>query len=182
MPFAFQPLSLTGCVLVAPKMFPDDRGYFLESFKASDFAAAGLPEHFPQDNVSFSRRGVIRGLHYQKFPAAQGKLVSVLHGRIWDVAVDVRRRSPNFLKWLAVELDAEKRAMLYLPPGFAHGFLALTEDVLVHYKCTCEYDPHRDTGIRWDDPDIGIAWPTDAPPIVSEKDRSLPRAAQAELL
>jgi dTDP-4-dehydrorhamnose 3,5-epimerase len=180
MPFSFKHLSLSEVILVEPGVFPDGRGLFFELFKASEFTKAGLATHFPQDNFSFSKKDVLRGLHYQKNPKAQGKLVSVLKGSIWDVAVDLRRQSPTFLKWVSAELNDRNRAMLYIPPGFAHGFLALTDDVHLLYKCTHEYDPQADAGVRWDDPEIGISWPIKHP-ILSEKDRVLPSVSQAEL-
>jgi len=180
MPFSFKPLSIPDVVLVEPTVFPDDRGFFMEAFKASDFEKAGLPIHFVQDNFSCSKKDVIRGLHYQKNPKAQGKLVSVLKGGVWDVAVDLRRQSPTFLKWAAAELNDRNHALLYIPPGFAHGFVALTEDVHLLYKCTSEYDPQADAGVRWDDPDIAIPWPVDRP-VLSEKDHSLPLLHQAEV-
>lgn len=180
MPFSFAPLDISDVILVEPKVFPDNRGFFFESFKASDFEKAGLPTHFVQDNFSFSKKDVIRGLHYQKNPKAQGKLVSVLKGGVWDVAVDIRRKSPTFLKWVAVELNDQNHALLYIPPGFAHGFISLTEDVHLLYKCTNEYDPQADAGVRWNDPDIAIPWPA-ANPIVSTKDAVLPFLQQAEV-
>ena len=173
MPFTFTSLSIPGVTLVEPKTFFDERGYFFESFKSSDFQKAGLPTLFVQDNFSFSKKGVIRGLHYQQSPKAQGKLISVIKGRAWDVAVDIRQDSETFLKWVALELDDQNHAMLYIPPGFAHGFLALSDEVLLLYKCTNEYDPQADRGIRWDDPDIVIQWPIKKP-ILSVKDRQLP--------
>ena len=181
MPFSFKRQSIPDVILVEPTVFPDDRGFFFESFKASDFEKAGLPIHFIQDNFSFSKKDVIRGLHYQKNPHAQGKLVSVLKGSVWDVAVDIRRQSSTFLKWMAAELNDRNHAMLYIPPGFAHGFAALSEDVHLLYKCTHEYDPQADAGIRWDDPEIAVAWPIDRP-VLSEKDRNLPFLRQAEVL
>ncbi len=180
MPFSFAPLDIPDVILVEPKVFPDNRGFFFESFKASDFEKVGLPTHFVQDNFSFSKKDVIRGLHYQKNPKAQGKLVSVLKGGVWDVAVDIRRKSPTFLKWVAVELNDQNHAMLYIPPGFAHGFISLTEDVHLLYKCTNEYDPQADAGVRWNDPDIAIPWPA-ANPIISAKDAVLPFLQQAEV-
>jgi dTDP-4-dehydrorhamnose 3,5-epimerase len=173
MPFSFTPLEIKDVILVEPKVYPDDRGYFFESFKASDFRKAGLPADFLQDNFSFSKKNVIRGLHYQKAPREQGKLVSVLKGGIWDVAVDIRKGSPTFLKWVAAELNDCNHRMLYIPPGFAHGFISLTEDVHLLYKCTNEYDPEADTGIRWNDPDIAVSWPVGYP-IISAKDAALP--------
>ncbi|MDP3283925.1 MAG: dTDP-4-dehydrorhamnose 3,5-epimerase [Desulfobacterales bacterium] len=174
-------LSIPDIILVQPRVFPDGRGCFFEIFKESDFHAADLPVHFPQDNFSFSGKNVIRGLHYQKYPKTQGKIVTVLKGRIFDVAVDIRRNSPTYLKWISLELDDENRFMLYIPPGFAHGFLALSEVVHLMYKCTNEYDPKLDAGIRWDDPDIDVKWPLKNP-VLSEKDANLPYARDAEML
>lgn len=173
MPFSFKPLSIPEVILVEPKVFSDDRGYFLESFKASDFLLNHIPNYFVQDNFSFSKQNVIRGMHFQKKPKEQGKLVSVIKGRVLDVAVDLRKESPTFMKWIAVELNDKQHAMLYIPEGFAHGFLSLTDEVYLLYKCTKEYDSKFDAGIRWDDPDIGIEWPVNKP-IVSEKDKRLP--------
>ena len=180
MPFTFKSLKIADVILVEPKVFPDDRGYFMETFKATDFKKANLPTYFVQDNFSFSKKDVIRGLHYQKEPKAQGKLVTVFKGAVWDVAVDIRRQSPTFLQWVAAELNDKNHAMLYIPPGFAHGFVSLTEDVLLLYKCTNEYDPQSDAGICWNDPDIAIPWPVQKP-ILSEKDRQLPLIHQAEV-
>jgi len=173
MPFTFFPGELPGLVIIEPRVFPDDRGFFLETFKESDFTKAGIPGSFVQDNHSRSSRGVLRGLHFQKEPHAQGKLVRVSRGAAWDVAVDLRTGSPAFGKWSALELSEENRRMFYIPPGFAHGFLALEDDTELQYKCTAEYNGDADAGIRWDDPDIAIDWPiTDV--IVSEKDMRLP--------
>jgi dTDP-4-dehydrorhamnose 3,5-epimerase len=177
MPFTFTNLALPGLVLVEPAVFPDTRGTFLETFKASEFRQAGLPDYYVQDNLSRSKKDVIRGLHYQREPKAQGKLISVVKGRVLDVAVDIRQSSSTFLKWAAVELDDQMRRMLYIPPGFAHGFLAMTDEVLLHYKCTNEYDPAADAGIRWNDPDIAIDWPV-SEPILSAKDAALPFVKQ----
>jgi len=180
MPFNFKKLSLDDVVLIEPRVFPDERGFFMESFKSSDFKNAGLDLYFVQDNHSLSQRGVIRGLHYQLPPKAQGKLVRVVKGAVYDVAVDIRKKSPTYLKWVAEELSDENHRMLYIPPGFAHGFAALTDEVHLVYKCTEEYAPQCDRGIRWDDPEIGIAWKIDAP-IVSDKDRALPLSSEAEV-
>lgn len=180
MPFEFEPLKIPGLVIVRPRVFGDPRGYFLETYKRSDFEAYGIDAHFPQDNLSSSTRGVVRGLHYQLPPAAQGKLVSVVKGRVWDVAVDIRKNSPHFLEWVAVELSVEDHAMFYVPPGFAHGFTALSEEVHFLYKCTAEYSPEQERGIRWDDPQINIKWPVDTP-IVSDRDRQLPLLKNAEI-
>ncbi|MBN2402975.1 MAG: dTDP-4-dehydrorhamnose 3,5-epimerase [Spirochaetes bacterium] len=180
MPFDFKKLEIDGLVLIEPRIFKDERGFFLESYKRSDFVANGIEYNFLQDNHSLSGRNVIRGLHYQHAPKAQGKLVRVMTGSVWDVAVDIRRSSPTYLKWLSVELSGENNKMLFIPPGFAHGFLALTDNVHLVYKCTEEYDPKLDTGIRWDDPDIGVKWPV-ADPIISSKDAVLPLLKDAKI-
>jgi len=166
-------MKIADVILVQPQSFQDNRGYFMETFKASDFVKAGLPEHFAQDNLSFSKKNVVRGLHYQKAPKAQGKLVSVIKGRVWDVAVDIRPDSPTFTHWVATELNDQNHSMLYIPPGFAHGFISLSNDVYLLYKCTDEYAPQADAGIRWNDPDIAIPWPV-SNPIISDKDANLP--------
>ena len=181
MPFSFRALSIPDIILIEPKVFPDSRGCFFEIFRESEFNTANLPVRFPQDNFSFSKKNVIRGLHYQRYPKTQGKIVTVLKGRIWDVVVDIRRNSSTYLKWISIELNDENRSMLYIPPGFAHGFLALSEDVHLLYKCTNEYDSKLDAGIRWDDPDIGIRWPVKNP-VLSEKDANLPYINLAERL
>ncbi len=180
MPFTITSLQIADVILIEPKVFPDNRGFFMESFKMSDFKKANLPVKFVQDNFSFSKKNVLRGMHYQREPRAQGKLVTTFKGAVWDVAVDIRRQSPTFLKWVAAELNDQNHAMLYIPPGFAHGFIALTDDVHLLYKCTREYDPQADAGIRWNDPDIAITWPVQNP-ILSEKDQQLPLLSQAEL-
>ena len=173
MPSTFKRLEIDGLVLVEPRSFHDERGFFLESFKESEFAAAGINERFVQDNHSLSVENVIRGLHYQREPRAQGKLVRVIKGRVWDVAVDIRPGSASYGKWLGVELSEENHLMLYIPPGFAHGFASLSDEVHLLYKCTQEYDPALDAGIRWDDPDLAIQWPV-GNPLLSPKDRILP--------
>jgi len=175
MPFRFTPLEIADVILVEPRIFADDRGYFMETYKRTDFHAAGITESFVQDNHSLSSRGVIRGLHFQRAPKAQGKLVRVGAGRVLDIAVDIRPMSPTYLKWVGVELSSDVRNMLYIPAGFAHGFAALSDSASLSYKCTAEYDASLDAGIRWDDPDIALPWPFDDP-IVSEKDKSLPSA------
>lgn len=178
MPFEFIPLEIPEVILIKPRIFADERGFFLESYKQSEFAKAGINFNFVQDNQSMSKRGVLRGLHYQLEPKAQGKLVRCIKGKIWDVAVDIRKGSPTFAKWVALELSEENKFMLWIPPGFAHGFVAL-EDSEIIYKCTAEYDPTLDRGIIWNDPDIGITWPI-SDPILSEKDAKLPRLNKAE--
>ena len=180
MPFIFEQVGIPGLVVVRPRVFPDGRGSFLESYKASEFERGGIRERFVQDNHSISSRGVLRGLHYQLPPDAQGKLVRVLEGRVWDVAVDVRPGSPAFRRWYGIELSEEDHAMFYMPPGFAHGFVALTERAQLFYKCTSEYQKESEAGIRWDDPSIGIKWPL-SEVTVSERDRRLPQLADARL-
>jgi dTDP-4-dehydrorhamnose 3,5-epimerase len=164
--------KLPGVVIVEPKVFGDDRGFFMETWNQPRYEAAGLPGGFVQDNLSLSRRGVLRGLHYQR-PFPQGKLLSVIEGEIFDVAVDIRRSSPDFGRWFGVVLSSANRWQLYVPPGFAHGFCVLSDSALVAYKCTSVYRPEADRGIRWDDPRIGIEWPV-TDPAVSGKDRAAP--------
>lgn len=180
MAFEFKPLSIPGLVMIVPAIYRDGRGYFLESYKESEFHAAGITERFVQDNHSRSRKNVLRGLHFQRNPRAQGKLVGIAEGRVFDVAVDIRPNSPTFGRWEAVELSARDHAMIYIPPGFAHGFCVLSEWAHVVYKCTEEYDLRLDAGIRWNDPDIGIKWPVEDP-VLSEKDALLPFLKQADL-
>ena len=173
MPFTFTDGEISGLIIVEPRVFPDDRGFFFESYKQSDFVESGITGPFVQDNHSRSSKGVLRGLHFQHAPHAQGKLVRVTRGRLWDVAVDIRKGSPTFGKWQAVELTEENRLMFYIAPGFAHGFVALEDETELQYKCTAEYNSRADAGIRWDDSDIGIDWPiTDV--LVSPKDAKLP--------
>jgi dTDP-4-dehydrorhamnose 3,5-epimerase len=180
MPFEFVPLDLNGVVLVKPRVFGDERGFFLELYKHSDYLRAGIAGHLVQDNYSRSSRGVLRGLHYQKRPKAQGKLVTCLRGTIYDVAVDITRGSPAFGKWVGVELSDENRYLLYVPHGFAHGFQVLSESAEVMYKCTDEYAPAEDRGIIWNDPDIGVAWPL-KDPVLSDKDAVHPRLRDADV-
>lgn len=172
MPFTFTQTDLPGVLKIESKVFPDTRGYFMESFKQSDFKEAGIDYNFSQDNHSFSKTGVIRGLHFQKYPNEQGKLVSVLSGEIFDVAVDIRQNSKTYSKWFGVILSEENRTMFWIPPGFAHGFQAL-QDSHVYYKATNEFSARDDAGIRWNDPVIAIKWPIQDP-IVSDKDSKLP--------
>jgi dTDP-4-dehydrorhamnose 3,5-epimerase len=173
MPFEFFEASVLGVFIVQPRVFWDDRGFFLETYKKSAFKAAGITEDFVQDNHSFSQRGVLRGIHFQRAPHAQGKLVRVVEGKVWDLAVDIRPRSATFRQWVGVELDAKKGNMLYIPSGFGHAFVVLSETAHFLYKCTAEYAPSEDGGIRWNDSDLAIEWPV-SDPIVSEKDASLP--------
>ncbi len=162
--------DLPGVLVIAPRVFSDDRGFFMETFNRDRYAAAGLAVDFVQDNHSRSRRGVLRGLHYQQ-PHGQGKLVQAVRGRVFDVAVDIRRGSPTFGQWTAVELSEDAHLQLWVPPGFAHGFLTLSDEADVTYKCTGLYEAEHEHTIRWDDPDIAIAWPDlGEPPVVSDKD------------
>jgi dTDP-4-dehydrorhamnose 3,5-epimerase len=166
-------------LIIEPKVFTDDRGWFMETFNASRFAEAGLPADFVQDNQSLSRRGVVRGLHYQ-LHEPQGKLVRCVRGSIFDVAVDIRRGSPAFGRWAGVELSAENRRMLWIPPRFAHGFSVLSEEAEVVYKCTTLWHQASDRSLLWSDPDLGIDWRV-TEPIVAPKDASAPGLASADV-
>jgi len=179
MPFNFKSFDLAGPVLVTPRRFNDDRGYFFELYKHSDFVQAGIKEHLVQDNFSRSTRNVLRGLHYQMAPKAQGKLVMCIRGSIFDVAVDIRKDSPQYGKWVGAELNDETRSMLYIPAGFAHGFQVLSDAAEVMYKCTDEYSPASERGIIWNDPEINVTWPL-ANPLLSGKDQIYPRLRDAE--
>jgi len=165
--------KLPGVVVLTPKVHGDDRGFFMETFNQATFGNLGLPDEFVQDNHSRSSYGVLRGLHFQ-YPQWQGKLVRVLNGEIFDVAVDVRADSPTFGQWVGVTLNAVNKQQLYVPSGYAHGFCVTSEIADVVYKCTSLYKPEDDTGIRWDDPDVNIAWPIENP-TVSEKDQGAGR-------
>jgi dTDP-4-dehydrorhamnose 3,5-epimerase len=168
------PTAIADVLIFEPKVFADDRGAFFESFHAEAFReATGFRGAFVQDNQSTSRRHVLRGLHYQD-PHPQGKLVRAVGGAIFDVAVDIRRDSPTFGRWVGVELTADNRRQLWVPPGLAHGFLTLSESAHVLYKTTDFYAPGCEKSIRWDDPTLGIAWPLGAPPILSPKDAAAP--------
>lgn len=179
MPFTFTRLGIPEVVLVEVQAFHDARGYFLEMYKQSDFVKQGLVHPFVQDNHSHSVRGVLRGLHYQKAPAAQGKLVAVTHGEIFDVAVDIRQGSPTYGRWVSVTLADTNRQMLYVPVGFAHGFCVLSATADVVYKTTAEYAPDLERGLRWNDPELSIPWPVENP-LLSPSDAQLPPLQQAE--
>lgn len=172
--------DLDGVADITCTTFEDARGFFRELGRASEFDALGIPP-LVQDNESRSRRGVLRGIHYQASPSPQGKLVRAVSGRVLDVAVDLRRSSPTFLDWHASELDAEKSNMLWIPEGFGHAFLALTDPAVVHYRVTAEFHPDLDRAIAFDDPDIGIDWPDVGGLELSPKDRAAPRVADADL-
>jgi len=170
--------DLPGCLVFEPQVFGDDRGFFYESFNRDKLAAIGLAPEFVQGNVSSSTRGVLRGLHYQ-WPRPQGKLVSVLEGEVWDVAVDIRRGSPDFGRWTAAILSADNKRHFWIPEGFAHGFVVLSERALFTYLCTATYDRAADAAIRWDDPQLAIDWPVSAP-LLSDKDAKAPFLADVD--
>ena len=173
MPFSFKRLSIHDIILVVPQSFSDDRGFFFESFKESEFLSGGIDKKFIQDNFSHSIRGVIRGLHFQKHPKAQAKLVSVLKGEIFDVAVDIRKNSPTYGKWISEILSENNHKLLYIPEGFAHGFCVLSEEADVFYKVSNEYSPEHEHCIIWSDPKLNIDWPI-SKPIISSDDSKLP--------
>lgn len=181
MPFEAIGLDINGVIVVQPKVFEDERGYFFESYKRSDFVKFGIDADFCQDNQSRSCRGVLRGLHYQLNPAAQAKLVRCLEGEIFDVAVDIRKNSPTFGKWVSQVLSADNKKMLYLPEGFAHGFLTLSDHAVISYKVNSEYCAACDRGIRWNDSDIAVEWPFKDGLIISSKDEKQPYLKDAEV-
>lgn len=172
--------ALPGVILIEPRVFGDDRGFFLESWNAQAFAAAGIDAPFVQDNHSRSAKGVLRGLHYQ-IEAPQGKLVRVTAGAVFDVVVDMRRSSPQFGRWVGFELSAANKRTLWVPPGFAHGFLTLSDSVDFLYKCTTFYAPEHERAVIWNDAQLAIEWPIEiALPLLSAKDTTAPRFADAE--
>lgn len=170
----FEKLKIEDVVLIKPKVFEDARGFFMESYKKSDFKNAGIDVDFCQDNHSKSIKGVLRGLHYQTKPKTQAKLVRCVSGAIFDVAVDIRKNSPTFGKWVGEVLSEENKHMLYIPEGFAHGFKVVSDNAELLYKTNNEYSPNNDRGILWNDPNININWKLDAEPILSEKDTKQP--------
>ncbi|MGD2079951.1 MAG: dTDP-4-dehydrorhamnose 3,5-epimerase [Nitrospirota bacterium] len=180
MPFTFIPLEIPGLMLIEPKVFGDERGFFMEAFKLSEFRAKSIEGDFVQDNLSRSKKGVLRGLHYQLNPKAQGKLITTIKGAVFDVAVDIRKGSPYYGKWVARELSEENRLMFWIPPGFAHGFLTLSDSAEIIYKTTEEYAPEFERGIIWNDPGIGIKWPLESL-ILSDRDKALPTIDEAEI-
>jgi dTDP-4-dehydrorhamnose 3,5-epimerase len=179
MSFTFEPLAVPDVVLVRATRRRDGRGFFQESYRASAFAAAGIDVSFVQDNLARSTRGVLRGLHYQLPPAAQGKLVGVVSGSVFDVAVDLRVGAPTYGRWVGRTLQADVPELLWIPPGFAHGYLVLSDMAEVAYMVTAEYAPELDRGVLWSDPAIGIEWPVEAP-VVSAKDEAQPPLARAD--
>lgn len=174
------PLAIPEVLRIEPKVFGDSRGFFLETYSDERYRAVGVKHRFVQDNLSRSRRGTLRGLHYQ-WPRAQGKLVSCLRGSVFDVAVDLRRGSSTFGKWVGVELSESNKHQLWIPPGFAHGFCVLSEEADFFYKCTDFYVPTDENAVAWNDPTIAIDWPVKAPTL-SDKDAAAPRLEQVQRL
>jgi dTDP-4-dehydrorhamnose 3,5-epimerase len=173
MPFSFTRTKIPEVILIKPKVYNDDRGFFIETYKLPDFIDAGITDSFVQDNHSRSVKGVLRGLHYQNPPCAQAKLVRVVKGKIYDVAVDVRQGSPTYGRWVGEVLSEENRGMLYIPQGFAHGFCILSQAAEVVYKASGVYSPQAEAGIIWNDKDLNIEWPVKEP-AVSERDKGWP--------
>lgn len=174
MPFSFKKLQIEDVILVTPKVFGDERGFFMETYQKSTFSENSINVEFVQDNHSKSTRGVLRGLHYQTNPKSQAKLVRCSRGKIFDVAVDLRKNSETFGKWVGEILSEDNKNMLYIPSGFAHGFVVLSDESELIYKASNEYSPENDRGIRWNDPDINIDWGIDFNPLISEKDSKQP--------
>jgi len=180
MPFEFLLTEIPEVILIKPKIFKDERGFFMETYKKAEFEQAGIHVDFVQDNQSRSMKGVLRGLHYQLPPSAQAKLVRCLSGRIFDAAVDIRKDSDTFGQWVSAELSAEAGEMLFIPEGFAHGFLTLSDTADVLYKVSAEYSALHERGIIWDDPEIGIEWP-DLDVILSDRDKEHPGLEDGEV-
>lgn len=174
MPFNIRNTPIKDLIVIEPRVFSDNRGFFMETYKKSDFVKAGINEEFKQDNHSFSSKGVLRGLHFQTGTSAQGKLVRVVKGSVWDVAVDLRPESETFGQWYGIELTEKNNTMFYVPQGFAHGFVTLEDNTHFIYKCTEEYNPVADSGIIWNDKTLNIKWPLVEDLSFSEKDLKLP--------
>jgi dTDP-4-dehydrorhamnose 3,5-epimerase len=179
MPFRMVETEIPAVKMIEPSIFADARGFFMETYKRSEFADLGIVEEFVQVNRSKSTKGILRGLHYQKQPRAQGKLVQALAGEVFDVAVDIRQGAPTFGKTVVAKLSAENKVMLYIPPGFAHGFCVISDEAEVSYMTTAEYAPECEAGIRWDDPDLAITWPI-ARPHLSQRDLRWPCLKDAD--
>nr|WP_255651917.1 MULTISPECIES: dTDP-4-dehydrorhamnose 3,5-epimerase [unclassified Corallococcus] len=173
-------MAIPDVLLIEPKVFGDDRGFFLESFHAKRYADVGVVGPFVQDNLSRSVKGTLRGLHFQE-PNAQGKLVQCLAGAVWDVAVDIRKGSPTFGRWVAAELTGENKHQLWVPAGFAHGFCVVSDSADFFYKCTALYSPESERSVVWNDPDLAIPWPVKEP-LLSPKDQRAPRLKDAPVL
>jgi dTDP-4-dehydrorhamnose 3,5-epimerase len=179
MPFRFSRLQLPEVILIEPRVFSDERGFLLETYKYSEFYANGITEHFVQANHSHSLQRTLRGLHYQKAPRAQGKLVRAAVGEVFDVVVDIRQGSPHYGQWLAVNLSADNNRILYVPPGFAHGACVISTEATLLYSVTQEYAPEHEAGIAWNDPSLSIRWPFEQP-LLSVRDRALPCLSDAD--
>lgn len=179
MPVEITPTEIPDVLIVKTGVFQDDRGYFSESYSKRMWAEAGFEEHFVQDNLSCSKKGTLRGLHYQILPEGMGKLVRCVRGAIFDVAVDLRSGSATFGQWVGRELSGENHLSLWVPVGFAHGFVALEDDSIVHYKCSGHHAPDCERSLNYADPDVGIQWPL-SPTIISQKDQDAPMLEQAE--
>ena len=179
MPFTFKKLEIPEVILIEAKAFSDDRGFFMESYQQSNFVENGINDKFVQDNFSHSTKGVLRGLHYQKNPKAQAKLVTALRGEIFDVGVDMRKGSPTYGNWVGEILSEQNHRLLYVPKGFAHGFLVLSDEADVLYKVNEGYSPENERGILWNDPDIGIKWPMENP-LVKDVDAKQPLLKDAD--
>lgn len=174
MNFKFKKLSIPDVILIIPEVFSDERGFFMETYKKSAFEKAGIKENFIQDNHSSSKKNVLRGLHYQIPPMEQSKVVRCIKGEVFDVAVDIRKVSPYFGKWVGDYLTEENKKMIFIPAGFAHGYLVLSEEAEVVYRISKEYSKEHEKGIFWKDPTLKIDWPISGAPILSEKDKKLP--------
>lgn len=178
MSFEFEKLEIEGLILIKPKVHGDNRGFFMESYKKSEFIANGIDVEFVQDNHSKSAKGVLRGLHYQALPKPQAKLIRCSKGKIYDVVVDLRKNSSTFGKWAKVELSEENKNMLFIPEGFAHGFVVLSDEAELLYKTNAEFSPEHDRGLLWNDSEINIDWDIDFEPILSEKDKIQPKLSE----
>ena len=179
--FTKQETGINDLIIITPTVFPDSRGFFLETYNRKDFEEIGIVTEFVQDNHSASKKGVLRGLHFQLNPKAQAKLVRCARGKIYDVAVDLRKNSPSYKKWIKVELSEDNKQMLYIPAGFAHGFVVLSEEAELLYKATNEYAPELDGGIKWNDEDVNVDWGIDFIPLISDKDAALPSLKDAKI-
>jgi dTDP-4-dehydrorhamnose 3,5-epimerase len=179
MAFQFTPANLPEVLLIQPQVLRDERGFFMETYKHSEFSRNGIAERFVQSNHSHSARNTLRGLHYQKRPQAQGKLVQVMIGEVFDVVVDIRKGSPRYGRWAGVQLSASNKKIVYIPPGFAHGAWVTSEEASLLYMVTQEYAPDCEAGVIWNDPALSITWPGGSP-VLSERDRRWPRLAAAD--
>lgn len=179
MTFTFKTMQIPDVMVIEPRTFPDERGFFLENFKESEFSAKGITAKFVQDNISYSTYGVIRGLHFQKQPKEQAKLITAIKGKVFDVAVDIRKDSSTYGKWIGEILSEDNHKSLYIPEGFAHGFCSLNKESILFYKVTNEYSKEHERGIIWNDPALNIQWPVEKP-IISDKDKKLPSLANLD--